>query len=231
MGSSGKGRGQGGQLVPTTDRSKLKQRPVTGSLTEWERSTRNGEDSNFEQIAFFTKEGDPITGFMGSRHSVAFDPKYADNGNIATHNHPDNDFGGTLSMQDLKVFANTGLSELRAFSEQGQLYSIKAGNNLDRAGLKKWINTNQKLMQKNFEKSYDSAYKQATTPLKSGEHKGQVKLVNRRTGKVTYRDPMTPSQATRYARQYSVGAFERTYKKNLARFGVTYTSTKAGKNA
>lgn len=227
MGSSGRG-GGGGIILGGKS---VRPIPITGTLTQWESPTRRGVDQNREFAAFFDSDGNPVIGFEGSRHSVAVNPRYLDvEGGVMTHNHPDNDFGGTLSMQDLKVFAKSKLSELRAHSEQGQLYSVKASENADRAGLLKWVNTNQKLMQQNFERSYDSAYKQATTPLKSGAHKGQIKLTNRRTGKVIYRQPMTPAQATRYARQYSVGQFDRTYKKNLAKFGITYTSTKAGKN-
>ena len=226
MGSSGKG-GGGGIILGGKS---VRPIPIQGTLGNWESPTRRGMDSNREYAAFYDADGNPVIGFEGSQHSVAVNPRYLDvTGGTMTHNHPDNDFGGTLSMQDLKVFAKSKLGELRAYSEQGQLYSVKAGANVDRAGLLKWVNTNQKLMQQNFERSYESAYKQATTPLKSGEHKGQIKLVNRRTGKVTYRQPMTPAQATRYARQYSVGQFDRTYKKNLGRFGITYTSTKAGR--
>ena len=202
--------------------------PVTGTLEEWEKSTRGGLDSSVEKATFFTAGGEPVTGFVGDEHSVHIDPRYLKlDGAVLTHNHPDNDFGGTLSMQDLKVFADSNLSEIRAYSEQGQSYSLKAGKNADRDGLKRWVKTNQKLMQQNFANSYKSVYKQATTPLKSGPHKGQVKLVNRRTGKVTYRRPMSQAQATRYARQYSVGAFDRMYKKNLAKFDFIYTATKA----
>lgn len=202
--------------------------PVTGDLEEWEKSTRSGTDRATETATFFTASGEPVTGFTGDEHSVHVDPRYLKiDGGIMTHNHPDNDFGGTLSMQDLKVFANSNLSEVRAYSEQGYSYSVKAGRNADKDALKRWVSTNQKLMQKNFVNSYKSAYKQATTPLKSGPHKGQVKLVNRRTGKVVYRQPMTQEQAARYARQYSVGAFDRMYQKNLSKFGFTYTSTKA----
>lgn len=204
--------------------------PIRGTLQEWESYTRQGNDSQVEHAALFSANGEPIVGYGGDEHSVAVDKQHITNsqGGILTHIHPNNDFGGTLSMQDVWLFANSDLSELRAVSEQGQVYSIKANNNLDRDKLKKWVNTNKKLMQKNFVSSYKSALKQATTPLKSGPHKGQIKLVNRRTGKVVYRQPMTPEQAARYARQYSVGAFDRMYKKNLSKFGVTYTSTKAG---
>jgi hypothetical protein len=41
---------------------------------------------------------------------------------------------------------------------------------------------------------------------------------------------MTQQQAVNYARAYSVGMFDRMYGKALSRYGVTYTSTKAGRN-
>ena len=202
--------------------------PVTSSLKENELYTRSGADSKVESAIFFNAQGEPITGFIGDAHSVHIDPRYLDiPGGIMTHNHPDNDFGGTLSMQDLKVFSKSQLGEIRAISEQGQAYSVKAGPNADRKALERWVNQYQKIMQSNFKRSYDSAYKQATTPLKSGPHKGEIKLVNRRTGKVVYRQPMSDAQAARYARQYSVGAFDRMYQKNLKQFGFEYKSTKS----
>lgn len=204
--------------------------PVTGTLRDWERYIRQGNNSDIEHAALFSQTGEPIIGYKGDEHSVTLDKEHITNsqGGILTHIHPDNDFGGTLSMQDLSMFANSDLSELRAISEQGQLYSISAMRGLDREGLARWVKTNRKLMQKNFAKSYKSAYKSATTPLKSGPNAGKIKLVNRRTGKTIYRNPMTPEQAARYARQYSVGAFDRMYQKNLAQFGVKYTSKKSG---
>lgn len=206
--------------------------PLAGRLTDWENAVRRGDvDSTIEHGALYGANGEAIVGYMGDQHSVNIDDRVLQTpGAIFTHIHPDNNFGGSLSMQDIDVFAHSQLSEVRAISKQGQLYSIRATENIDREGLGKWVKANKKLMQRNFDRSMKSALKTATTPLKSGPHKGQIKLTDPRTGKVTYRQPMTQQQAARYARQYSVGMFERMYKKNLAQFGVIYTSTKAGKN-
>lgn len=221
--------GATGMYIPR-EPGQIKMEPITGRVGEWERSIRSGESTqNIEHGALFDKNGEPIVGYQGDRHSVAIDQRVLNSDGTFTHYHPDRDFGGTLSMADLKVFARSNLSELRAVSNQGQLYSIKANADVDRKGLAKWVKANQRLAQQNFERSYESALKAATTPLKSGPHKGQIKLENRRTGKVTYRQPMTPQQAQRYARQYSVGMFDRMYGKALSRYGVTYTSTKAGR--
>ncbi len=222
--------GATGTYVPRTS-GKVEYEPITGTLQKWEAGIRRNQvQEDREHGALFDRNGEPIIGYRGTRHSVAVDRRVLDNeGASFTHYHPDRSFGGTLSMQDLKVFASSKLGSLRAVSNQGQLYSITAGQNVDRQGLAKWVRANQKLAQQNFRRSYDSAIKAATTPLKSGPHKGQVKLVNRRTGQVVYRDPMTPQQAQSYARQYSVGMFDRMYSKQLSKFGVTYTSTKGGK--
>lgn len=210
----------------------VQREPLKGTISEWENPLRRREvEPNIEHGALYDENGKPIVGYKGERHSVAVDRRVLDVPNATfTHYHPDKSFGGTLSMQDLKVFSRSNLRELRAVSGQGQLYSIRAGANVDRQGLAKWIQSNQKLAQKNFNNSYKSALKQATTPLKSGPHKGEIKLVNRITGKVTYRQPMTQQQAVNYARAYSVGMFDRMYGKALSRYGVTYTSTKAGRN-
>ena len=214
-------------------RAKIKYEPLAGRIGEFENPYRRGDvEHDIEHGALYTETGEPIVGYQGDRHSVAVDRRVLEVPNATfTHFHPDKSFGGTLSMQDLKVFARSNLKELRAVSNQGQLYSIRSNGNVDRKGLSQWIRSNQKLAQRNFESSYKSALKQATTPLKSGPHKGEIKLVNRNTGAVTYRQPMTPQQAVNYARAYSVGMFDRMYGKALSRYGVTYTATKAGRNS
>jgi len=216
---------------PGSARGRIQYEPLAGRVSDFENGFRTGEvNSDIEHGALYDAQGNPIVGYRGQAHSVAVDRRVLETPDATfTHLHPDKNFGGTLSMQDLKVFARSNLRELRAASQQGQLYSIRANANVDRAGLAKWIRSNQKLAQRNFNRSYESALKQATTPLKSGPHKGQIKLVNRTTGKVTYRQPMTNEQAVRYARAYSVGMFDRMYSRALSRFGVTYTATKAGR--
>lgn len=206
--------------------------PIEQGLREWEaRSRREAErgvgEGKVETAAIFDNDGNPITAYLGDRHSVGFEPKMLNvEGATFTHLHPDNNFGGTLSLQDLKVMARSKWSELRATSKQGQLYSIKANANANREGLRKWINSNEKLLQKNFRNSAESAYRNATTPLKSGPNKGKVKL-NLPNGTVKYVEPMTKQQARAYARQYSVGLFERAYRKNLSKFGFEFTKTKS----
>ena len=222
MGSTG--------IVVSSGRVRLE--PITGGVSGWENTFRRGENEpNIEHGALFDKDGNPVIGYKGDRHSVAIDQRVLQSDGTFTHYHPDKSFGGTLSMQDLRVFARSNLNELRAVSSQGQLYSIKANGNVDRAGLTRWVNKNQKLAQRNFARSYESALKQATTPLKSGPHKGQIKLTNSTTGKVTYRAPMTQQQAVNYARTYSVGMFDRMYRKALDKYGVSYVSTRAGRNS
>ena len=225
--------GATGVYIPRPgSRAKIKREPIKGTMSQWENSIRRGDTSaNVEHAAIYDENGEPIVGFKGDRHSVALGQEVNTPNATLTHYHPDKSFGGTLSMQDLKVFATTDLKEMRAVSSQGQLYSIKANANVDRKGLAKWIRANQKLAQRNFNSSYKSALKQATTPLKSGPHKGQIKLVNRVTGKVTYREPMTKQQAINYARTYAVGMFDRMYGKALSRYGIDYTATKAGRNS
>lgn len=216
----------GARGVPSTSGA-LKRLPVTGTVRDWENRTKANQ-GKVETAAIFNTKGEPLAAFQGNEHSVPFDAKLKDvEGATFTHYHPDKNFGGTLSLQDLKVFAGSKWNEIRAYAKTGQLYSLKANNNVNREGLRKWVNSNQKMLQKNFSNSYKSALKNATTPLKSGPHKGQVKL-NLPNGKVKYTEPMTKAQAAAYARQYAVGMFERAYKKNLAKFGVTYTSTKGG---
>ena len=230
--------GSVGIVAVSGSSGELRHLPIQGTLREWEvrtqREAREGiGNGEVETGALFDRNGRPIDAYLGDRHSVRIDVAKLNTpeteGATFTHLHPDSGFGGTLSLTDLKTFSRTNWGELRATSKQGQLYSIRANANADREGLRKWVNSHEKVLNKNFKNSYESSLKRAVTPLKSGPHKGQVKLESP-SGKVTYRAPMTPEQADRYARTYSVGMFERTYKKNLAKFGFTYTSTKGGKS-
>ena len=238
MGSTGLVVPRGGRLS-----GKIKREPITGNMSSWENALRRGEvNPDIEHAALYDRQGNPIVGYQGDRHSVPIEQRVLQSDGTLTHFHPDQSFGGTLSMQDLKVFAQSNLGELRAVTNQGQLYSIRANSNVDRQGLAKWVRSNQRLAQKNFNNSYRRALREATTPLKSGPHKGEVKLTSRQTvrdangnrrevTKVTYRKPMTAQQAINYARTYSVGMFDRMYGKALSRYGVTYTSTRAGRNS
>ena len=242
MGSLGEGVYVGGNV---------KHLPISEDIRAWEaRSLKEAQEGvghgKVETGALFDKNGNPIDAYLGTEHSVAIDPKKLNapetEGATFTHLHPDDSFGGSLSITDIHTFARSNWGQLRATSKQGQVYSITATENADREGLRKWAQSKAKLYQKNFNNAYDSALKQATTPLKSGAHKGKVKLVTRtnvtdpKTGerktvkKVTYRDPMTPAQADKYARTYAVGMFDRTLAKNLEKFGFKYVKTKGGKS-
>jgi len=206
----------------------VKREPLIGAVGDFENYIREGGKGDVEHGALYDANGEPIIGYVGDADSVNVDDRVLNlqDGSF-THYHPDKDFGGTLSMQDLKVFADSQLKELRAVTSQGYLYKITANKNIDRDGLRKWVNKNQKLAQKNFESAYRSALKAAVTPLKSGPNKGKVKLVNKKTGKATYRKPLTPKQAVAYARKYSVQMFDRMYNKALSKYGLKYTATKS----
>ena len=207
--------------------------PIEGSIRDWENRVQNQGigGGNVETAAVFDRNGNPLGAYLGERHSVSFRPQDLQiEGATFTHFHPNPSFGGTLSLQDLKVFARSKWDEIRAYTGQGKLYSVKAGSNVDREGLSKWIKSHEKLLQKNFAQSYNSALKNATTELKSGPHAGKVKL-RQPDGSYKYVNPLTPKQAAAYARTYSVGMFDRAYKKALSKYGVIYTSTNAGKNA
>ena len=213
--------------------------PITENIRQWEqRSLKEAQQGvghgKVETAAIFDKNGKPLDAYLGTRHSVGIESSKLKapetEGATMTHLHPDDNFGGTLSMTDVHLFSRSNWGEIRATSKQGQLYSIKAGPNADREGLRKWAQSKAKMYQKNFDNSYKSALKKATTVLKSGPHKGQIKLTDPKSGKVTYRQPMTPAQADKYARTYAVGMFDRTYEKNLPKFGFTYTKTKGGRS-
>lgn len=200
--------------------------PITGNMADWESAIRRGDVSpNIEHAAYFDKNGNPVVGFWGDENSVGIDRKHIFDvpGGTMTHYHPDKDFGGTLSMQDLWVFAKSGWDEMRAVTSQGYAYSIKTTPNTDKKKLEQWVKSKKKLMQRNFNRAYAAAFRQATTPLKSGPNKGKVKLVNHTTGKVTYRKPMTKQQAAKYVRTYVTNMYDAMYRKNLKQFGVTYT--------
>lgn len=212
--------------------------PIQESIRQWEaRSLKEAQQGvghgKVETGALFDKNGKPIDAYLGERHSVNIDPSKLNapetEGATFTHLHPDDRFGGTLSMTDIHTFAQSNWGELRATSKQGQMYSIKATENANREGLQKWAQSKAKLYQKNFDKSYKSSLKRAKTVLKSGPHKGQIKLTDPKTGKVTYRPPMTAAQADKYARTFATGMLDRTYAKNLEKFGFKYTKTKGGK--
>ena len=90
--------------------------PLAGTEQEWENSIRTGKVSgDVEHGALYTKDGEPIVGYLGEAHSTPVDHRVFDvEGASFTHYHPDKAFGGTLSMADLKVFSESKLDNLRA---------------------------------------------------------------------------------------------------------------------
>ena len=66
--------------------------------------------------------------------------------------------------------------------------------------------------------------------IKNKDGSDRVRLIPKT--KIVKRPPMTPAQADKYAREYSVGLYDRTYKKNLEKFGFEYVvkNSKAGSN-
>lgn len=231
MGSGGK---SGIQIVSNTS-GRVKELPIVSKdgLDTWEKGIKNND---YETAVVFDKDGVPVFAFEGDAHSVAIPQKATQvEGGVLTHNHPDKYYGGTLSEADIRNFANSKLDEMRAVQSDGTTYILRAKPNLDRDKLRRYINKNQKLMQKNFEGAYTKALKQATAaPIASGKNKGKIKLTVPSQGKTItkYVNPMTPEQAQAYARTYSVGIFNRTYKKNLNKYGVEYVvkKSKAGSN-
>lgn len=209
--------------------------PITRGtdLESWERDMRN---QNIEYALVVDKNGVPARAFSGDEHSVgiassALDVKDA----VFTHNHPDKAFGGTFSVTDLNTFSKSQWKELRVVDRQGTTYIITAGPNADREKLRNYTRSQGKFLQKTFNKSYSSALKSAKKVYKDKSGKEYIKLKTRTADgkiKTVRREPMTDAQADTYARQYAVGMYTRTYKKNLEKFGFKYTvkKSRAGAN-
>ena len=169
--------------------------------------------------------------YEGNYHGVSVRPEELDkSGWTVTHYHPGNRFGGTLSMQDVRFFTNSQLGEVRAVTRQGWSYSLKAGPNADRKGFNAWAKRADNVLKKNFARSYDAAAKRAA--------EGRTVMKRSPSGKIYYtykRDAngnivkMNSDQAATYARQVSVGLYDRTLQKNAEKYGFTYTKTKSKK--
>ena len=218
-----------------------KQFPISDELKNNDvairREIKKHPELNVDKVGLlFDKNGNPIVGFYGekgntmSTSQINVDPKYKNvEGAIFSQTYTDNLFGGTVTPHDLEQLARSKWGGINTSSKQGQMYSVVAGENADRQGLLNFLKSKRKLLNKNFNASFKRSYKSAITPLKSGPNKGKVRLVDSTTGKSVYRDPLTKQQALRYARQYATGLYDRTWEKNLKKFGFTYNATKAGK--
>lgn len=223
MGSSG--------IKVSFDSANLRPIPIQGGLREQEYS-RTVQGLDHEQFMLFDRDGNPVKGFDGDRHSVSVDNDTLRIDGNGYHNHPDPGWGGTLSMTDIGLFARSQMQSLSAIDQQGNTYTIRDKGNGDRAGLAKWVNKNRQLLNKNFQQAYRKQLKQLTTPLKSGPHKGMVKVqVQKRVNgklvtKTSYQKPMTPEQADRVTRQITTGMYERAYAKAFDKYGFTYVTGK-----
>lgn len=219
--------GSKGLKVVSNNSSSIHRLPVQGSQKQWEVESKQ-DVHGYETAAVFDSDGKPIDAFTShDQHSVAIPESVLNmQGANVTHTHPNPSFGGTLSMTDVRTFAQSEWNSISAISKQGFIYRLSVGSNANKKGLLNWTKKTGKLLQKNFNKSYEAALKRATTPLKSGANKGKVKIMHP-DGKAEYRNPMTPKQAASYARQYATGMYDRAYKKGVEQFGFKYEKTKS----
>ena len=209
---------------------------INGLLQRGNKAQSNNPLTNapHEEMYIFDKNGTALAGFTGGSGSVSIRGNTLQyEGAEGYHNHPGS-FGGTLSLTDLKTFSQSKWSSITAVDAQGRQYTVKAGANANREGLRKWATNQGRVLERNIQNSYKKTVTQATTPLKSGPHKGMAKIsVTKRNAngktvtKTSYIKPMTPAQADKLGRQVATGMFDRAYKKNIAKFGFTYTKKNA----
>jgi len=105
-----------------------------GNLEETERAIR---DRAVEYIAMFNGiDQSPVAAYRGNKHSVAFPASLDISGMTLTHNHPNKNWGGTLSYADVHNLLRGNVRSMRAVGRQGEGgYVFRQGNNPDAQGL------------------------------------------------------------------------------------------------
>ena len=95
------------------------------TVKDVEASWRNGTNGFGSPDVEYATVYDPKSGeisvvYQGDRHSVNVRASEGDKeGFTLTHFHPDKNFGGTLSITDIKTLTSTKLGEVRAVTRQG----------------------------------------------------------------------------------------------------------------
>ena len=204
------------------------------TVADLERDWMNRTGSVFSRgdreyaVVYDPNSGEIPVVYEGDRHSVNVRPLDTEReGATLTHFHPDRRFGGTLSTQDLRMFTNSQLAEIRAVTSSGQVFGVRAGANANRQGLSNWLRSRNNVLQRNFRQSYTAAMRRALEgrTVRHVSPTGKISWTLRRdsNGNVVR---MNREQALAYARQVSTGAYDRAYRNALERFGFTYYKRK-----
>lgn len=203
------------------------------TVADVEKSWRDGTNGFGNPNVEYAVVYDPNSGeipvvYQGDAHHVNVRAEEGEKeGYTLTHFHPDKNFGGTLSTTDIRTLTSTKLGEIRAVTRQGITYGLRAGSNANRAGMNAWAKRSNNILQKNFNNSYASALQRA--------REGRTVRHVSPSGKVTWRYnrdaqgnviKMTPAQAAKYARTYSVGMYDRAIRKAAEQYGFTYYKKK-----
>lgn len=113
--------------------------------------------------------GNQIYTAHGGKGSVSMPRYFYSKADIMSHNHPrgkgdEGMLGGTFSGADLQVFAQSGLSTMRAAAAEGT-YSISKGANFDKQG----FSTYAKQVEQQRYSKYKSKMKQLAADVNSGK--------------------------------------------------------------
>lgn len=194
--------GRGGQQVPQP----MDVKKFAGmSLQQIEERIRN---LNHEELFVLDKDGKVVEEYKGEKDSVAFpsDILYKYPNATVTHGHPKSleDFGGTLSLNDVYNMLDSNWKEHRATaSGKGEMnYIMRRTSKSDSIGLKNKISNEEQDIINKFAKKYSDGYNEAN---KQGL-KGKAKK--------------------RYARQKAVGVLNAYYKETFEKYGFEYITRK-----
>ena len=77
-------------------------------------------DKRIENMIVFENTSQPaISAYSGNAHAVSI-PAGNYSGKTLTHNHPNRNWGGTLSRQDIRLLSSTNAKSLRAVGRRGE---------------------------------------------------------------------------------------------------------------
>lgn len=160
-----------------------------------------------EEAYIFDKNDKLVAGASGGNSSVGIPNNWGNlDGATVTHGHPVGkyNFGGTLSMADANLMANTKWGEMRAAaSGKGEYnYIMKRTSKSDNSGLKNRIAKDSKNMEKNIADTYKKSYNKAIASGKS------------------------ESKARHESAQKAVGLMQSYWRKTLPQYGFVFVTPK-----
>lgn len=168
------------------------------------------QNESKQEAHIFDSSGNEIAAYQGGKRGVYVNKdalRYAEGGTLVYNHAGKYDYGGTISPSAMKIFAKSGLKEMRVVSPDGRQFALRFKSNTtpqQRQKLASKASSLSKLLKRNYQRSYKSQ-------LARFKNQGY-----------------STAKARELARQKALGMYDRSWKKIAGSevYGLEYIKMK-----